>query len=209
MKLGVALPVDHEVWEAPKRHSPGAMLGTNTRNRRSNGGVPENQSQDPPDLDEEFLPQARTSFLVPLHCSSELVLRRRADSQPAHFFRSSASIRRRTSSQSEVTASPVSSATQRRSISAAHASSRSGSVASSRLSIRRAATSARSSSGRFKASCRILSPTVDMPASYHKGPFEVVAVAAANEATRQQMLSLGSGVRVSSLMPRRVGCRVA
>jgi hypothetical protein len=36
-----------------------------------------------------------------------------------------------------------------------------------------------------------------MPASYHKGPFEVVAVAAANEATRQQMLSLGSGVRVS------------
>jgi hypothetical protein len=56
MKLGVALAVDHEVWEAPKRHSPGAMLGTNTRNRRSNGGVPENQSEDPPDLDEEFLP---------------------------------------------------------------------------------------------------------------------------------------------------------
>ena len=85
--------------------------------------------------------------------SSSSAARQLAAASPV---RSCASIRRRTSSQSEVTACPASNMVHRRSISAAHASSTPISGSWSRLSIKRAAISARSSSGSARTSWRIL-----------------------------------------------------
>ena len=152
LDLFATFSINYEVGKPTKRDAPRAVLGTDARNWVTEPWMTQDQVENPADFCKESHAQTLLPHLIPSHRGPQFILGRRINTEAFHFESNSFSIRRRTSCQSEVTASPASNAAHRRSISTAQASSASGSTSWSRLWIRRVASSARWSSGKARAS---------------------------------------------------------
>lgn len=160
LNLGVLLAVHDGVRKPTQWQAACAAFGGHMWNGCAKTWMALDQLQRVLNLGEEPSAKSGALLFVPRHGRTEFVSGGVLDTEAlVHLRRISASIWRRTSSQSVLPVVPASSAAHRRSISVAHASSISAaspSRAMSRLSINRAAISARSCSESPSASCKIL-----------------------------------------------------
>jgi hypothetical protein len=146
LEIFVSFTIDHEEREATHRYASHDPASSNLRHS-TDPRVFLNQMKNNRDLAPEFVAETDALFFVANDGAAKLGFGFRLETDRLHLPKISLSIRRRTSAQSEVTASQESRAAHRRSISAAQAASTLASTSESRLWISLAAISARSLSG--------------------------------------------------------------
>ncbi len=133
LKIGSSFAIDDEIREAADGNAADDVAESNSGDSSTDFGMLFNQAQDVLDFRPELVPQTSAFTLVANDRVPQFGFGFGIETDVLHLPKISLSILRRTSAQSDVTASPESRAAHRRSISAAQAASTSTSASVSRL----------------------------------------------------------------------------